>query len=89
MTIITAAVKSIDTERISLRNVTIDGRIIKPYHCMYTGIWAQDVKAGDTIRFEAEVSTYTRRETHDGTHYENVTRWSIRKPKKTEIMKPA
>ena len=78
MTTLTAKVGRIDQRYISLRDVSAHGQIIMIVYQMYTGIWCEGVRMGDTIRFEADLRP-TR----------SIPKFRIRKPQRAEIVDSA
>ena len=86
---ITATVKRIDKSSISLSDVYINGEWISYSHVIRTNPKKLQAKItqGDRIRFEAKLTTFSRRQ-FDGDTWDLITCYRISNPSNFEILNP-
>ena len=87
---IIATVNRIDKSSISLSDVHSNGDWVSYSILIRVNPkkWQQKIRKGDTVKFEADLETYSRRE-FDGDRWDEVTRHRLLNPSKATIINPA
>ena len=86
---IIATVNRIEKSSISLSDVHANGEWISYSLVMRGNLkkWQQKIRKGDRIRFDCELSEFSRRE-FDGDRWDEVTCHRLLNPSKAEILNP-
>ena len=86
---ITATVNRIEKSSISLSDIHANGEWMSYSYVMRVNPkkWQQKIRKGDTVKFEADIETYSRRE-FDGDRWDLITCYRISNPSNIEYHNP-